>query len=95
MKSSIEGTCMACALDGFDEKFIGSSPLLFSSSYARGSGIWKGSFVKKVPLSEPLDLNGDDVTSATKKLSSEVLTVITDANAVGLIVQVCMMRNDE
>jgi glycerophosphoryl diester phosphodiesterase len=63
--------------------------------YAHGIGVWKGSFVKREALPQPLDLNGDAVAAATEKLSGEVLPVIPDAHAAGLVVHVYTMRNEE
>lgn len=65
------------------------------AGYARGIGVWKGSFVKREALPQPLDLNGDGVAAATEKLSGEVLPVIPDAHAAGLLVHVYTMRNEE
>ncbi len=67
----------------------------FVAQYAKGIGVWKGSFVKREPLPAPVDLNGDGVALAQERLTGEVLPVVNDAHAAGLLVHVYTMRNEE
>ncbi|MES2744986.1 MAG: glycerophosphodiester phosphodiesterase [Bdellovibrionota bacterium] len=64
------------------------------ASYAAGIGPWKGSFVKRVPA-EPKNLNGNGKAEAIEALSGEVLPVIADAHAAGLLVHPYTFRNEE
>lgn len=67
----------------------------FVASYASGIGVWKDSFVKKAKLPAPIDLDGNGVAEVTERLTGEVLPVVTDAHAAGLVVHPYTMRNEE
>jgi glycerophosphoryl diester phosphodiesterase len=65
------------------------------ATYARGIGVWKGSFVKREPLAVAVDLDGNGVAETTEGLTGEVLPLIADAHAAGLLVHTYTMRNEE
>lgn len=65
------------------------------ATYASGIGVWKASFIKRAPLATPIDLDGNGVADVTEKLTGEVLPVVADAHAAGLLVHPYTMRNEE
>lgn len=66
----------------------------FVASYARGIGPWKGSFILRSKV-EAVDLNGDGQAEATESLTGEVLPLIADAHAAGLLVHPYTLRSEE
>lgn len=64
------------------------------SSYAAAIGPSKSSIVKRKPTTAT-DLNGDGKAEAKESLSGEVLPVIFDAHAAGLLVIPWTFRNEE
>ncbi|MBE9177936.1 glycerophosphodiester phosphodiesterase [Oculatella sp. LEGE 06141] len=67
----------------------------FVSTYADGIGPWKRSFVLTEPIEPPIDANGDGQPEVTERLTGEVLPVIADAHAAGLVVHPYTFRNEE
>lgn len=67
----------------------------FVSTYASGIGPWKRTFVLTEPVDPPVDTNGDGVAEVTERLTGEVLPVITDAHAAGLVVHPYTFRDEE
>jgi glycerophosphoryl diester phosphodiesterase len=67
----------------------------FVSTYADGIGPWKRSFMLTEPVSPPVDANGDGIAEVTERLTGEVLPVIEDAHAAGLVVHPYTFRNEE
>jgi len=65
------------------------------ATYAKGIGVWKGSFIKREPLEVAVDLDGNGVAETRERLTGEVLPVIADAHAAGLLVHPYTMRNEE
>lgn len=65
------------------------------ATYAQGIGVWKGSFIKREPLAAPVDLDGNGVAETTERLTGEVLPLVADAHAAGLLVHAYTMRNEE
>jgi glycerophosphoryl diester phosphodiesterase len=67
----------------------------FVSTYADGIGPWKRTFVLTEPVEPPIDANGDGVPEITERLTGEVLPVIEDAHAAGLVVHPYTFRDEE
>lgn len=67
----------------------------FVSTYASGIGPWKRSFVLTEPVDPPVDTNGDGVAEVTERLTGEILPVIADAHAAGLVVHPYTFRDEE
>lgn len=67
----------------------------FVSTYAEGIGPWKRTFVLTEAISPPVDTNGDGVAEVTERLTGEVLPVIEDAHAAGLLVHPYTFRDEE
>ncbi len=65
------------------------------SKYASGIGVWKNSFVKRMPISPAIDLNGDGKAEVTERLTGEVLPVVANAHEAGLLVHTYTLRNEE
>ncbi len=65
------------------------------ASYAAGIGVWKNSFLKRKALPSALDLDGDGKAEVTERLTGEVLPVVADAHAAGLLVHPYTMRDEE
>lgn len=57
----------------------------FVATYAKGIGPWKSSFILRT-VTEAQDLNGDGRAEAKERLTGEILPVIHDAHAAGLLV---------
>ncbi|MBD2462145.1 glycerophosphodiester phosphodiesterase [Oscillatoria sp. FACHB-1407] len=67
----------------------------FVATYAEGIGPWKRSFVMTAPVDPPVDTNGDGVAETKERLTGEVLPVIPDAHAAGLVVHPYTFRDEE
>ncbi len=67
----------------------------FVKTYADGIGPWKRTFVLTEPLDTPVDTNGDGRAEVTERLTGEVLPVVEDAHAAGLLVHPYTFRNEE
>lgn len=67
----------------------------FVSTYASGIGPWKRSFVLTQSVDPPVDSNGDGIAETTERLTGEILPVITDAHAAGLVVHSYTFRDEE
>ncbi|HIK55043.1 MAG TPA: esterase-like activity of phytase family protein [Synechococcales cyanobacterium M55_K2018_004] len=69
--------------------------LRFINTYADGIGPWKNSFLLRRPLTTPVDGNGDGVAEIRSQLTGEVLPLIQNAHAAGLLVHPYTLRNEE
>jgi len=67
----------------------------FVATYASGIGPWKRTFVLTTPVDPPVDANGDGTAEVAERLTGEVLPVITDAHAAGLVVHPYTFRDEE
>ncbi|NJO42749.1 MAG: glycerophosphodiester phosphodiesterase [Cyanobacteria bacterium RU_5_0] len=67
----------------------------FVATYADGIGPWKRTFVLTEPVAPPVDANGDGNAEVTERLTGEVLPVIADAHAAGLLVHPYTFRDEE
>jgi hypothetical protein len=67
----------------------------FVATYAEGIGPWKRTFVLTEKLETPIDANGDNKAEVTEQLTGEVLPVIENAHAAGLLVHPYTFRNEE
>jgi len=67
----------------------------FVKTYADGIGPWKRTFVLTERLDTPIDANGDGLAEVTERLTGEVLPVVEDAHAAGLLVHPYTFRNEE
>jgi len=67
----------------------------FVATYADGIGPSKRTFVLTEPLETPVDTNGDGVADVTERLTGEILPVVEDAHAAGLLVHPYTFRNEE
>lgn len=67
----------------------------FVATYADGIGPWKRTFVLTEPVDPPVDANGDGNAEVTERLTGEVLPVIADAHAAGLLVHPYTFRDEE
>lgn len=67
----------------------------FVSTYANGIGPSKRTFVLTEPLETPIDANGDGKAEVTERLTGEVLPVVENAHAAGLLVHPYTFRNEE
>ncbi|GAB4238462.1 MAG: hypothetical protein Kow00121_65350 [Elainellaceae cyanobacterium] len=67
----------------------------FVATYASGIGPWKRSFVITEPIDPPVDSNGDGTAEVTEKLTGQVLPVIADAHAAGLLIHPYTFRDEE
>lgn len=71
----------------------------FVATYATGIGIWKRTFVLTEPVDPPTGANRDNVANSIKRtaerLTGEVLPIIENAHAAGLLVHPYTFRNEE
>lgn len=67
----------------------------FVATYASGIGPWKRTFVLTEAVDFLVDGNRDGVAEVTERLTGEVLPVIIDAHAAGLVVHPYTFRNEE
>lgn len=67
----------------------------FVATYATGIGPWKRTFVLTEPVEPPMDANGDGTAEVAERLTGEVLPVIADAHAAGLLVHPYTFRDEE
>lgn len=67
----------------------------FVATYATGIGPWKRTFVLTEPVDPPVDADGDGVAEVTERLTGEILPVIEDAHAAGLVVHPYTFRDEE
>lgn len=67
----------------------------FVATYASGIGPWKRTFVLTEAIDPPTDTNGDGTAEVTEKLTGEILPVIENAHAAGLVVHPYTFRDEE
>lgn len=67
----------------------------FVATYAKGIGPWKRSFVIASPINPAGDANGNSVAKAREQLTGEILPVIQNAHAAGLLIHPYTFRNEE
>lgn len=67
----------------------------FVATYAEGIGPWKRTFVLTAPVDPPVDTNGDGIAETKERLTGEVLPVVENAHAAGLVVHPYTFRDEE
>ncbi len=67
----------------------------FVSTYAKGIGPWKRTFVLTETLNPAVDGNNDGRAEITNRLTGQVLPVIENAHAAGLLVHPYTFRDEE